>query len=743
MKKTYLFLNILIYILVSTVAGTITAQNARLKVPTGELILENHTIRLELDEQCPSATKPDINFWSLQIQGSKNFQDRKNFVSSAQKPMVSKHSEGFRVTYDQLNLDGKAWNISVSFNFETHNNAFSITGEIKNNVEGWNVVGLVSPIISGIDTKLSAHPLIMPCGVGQKFTQEPTDEKPLDKVSFKGGLAWKYNKGLSVYEVTASYPSRFATMQWCALAGDKGGLYFGSHDDNFSAKSFSVRHNPKNKSLGLAFRHQLVCSTGQQWQMQPVILYPYSGQWHVGADTYRSWFDTAIKMQHTPDWIRNSGGWMLTIMKQQNEEIMWKYDDLDEMVNLSSERGLDVLGLYGWAHGGHDRFYPDYFPDEPMGGESKLKDALKNIRNRGMRSIIYVNGQLIDQNGTSYWGEIGQHITVTKEKGGLDYQKWWKYRDAPARFHGMACLGTDQWYERMLYLAVRANELGADGIIYDQLAVTAPKFCYAHNHGHATPAVVYEQDRYRLLTRIADYMKTLNPDFIIMTEGLSDVVQNSISAFHGYSNGVYVPKQFELDERYNKTAATHIFPEMYKYTFSEMLTTVRNPAPVANRLILNYGTVYGMRQELESRYAADVSYLKEDRIPQIEDYSNIVSKPDLELVTTENPQASKKYMKEIIDFQRAYSDILWHGKYEDEKGFSIKTSSSSVIAKSYVKDKTVGVVVWNTDSKNTASVDIDVPGYRLDFAASPEHVSVKPSESLAPESIRLYVWKKK
>lgn len=716
-------------------------QAARLKVSTGELIFENNTIKLNLNKVCPSATQPDANFWSLQVQGSKNFEEQQNFVSSKQEAVITNTPKGFKISYDQLNLDGKKWNISVVLNFETQNDAFHISAEIKNNVEGYNIIGFVGPIISGIDTQLSKHPLIMPCGMGQKFTKEPTEKEPIDKVSFKGGLAWAYNKQLSQYEITANYPSRFATMQWCALAGDEGGLYLGAHDDSFGAKSFSIRHNPENKTLGLTFRHQLVCSTGNEWKMQNMVLYPYRGQWHVGADSYRAWFDTAIKLQDVPQWAKNSGGWMLTIMKQQNEEIMWNYDDLDEMATLSSERGLDVLGLYGWAHGGHDRFYPDYFPDEPMGGEVKLKRALKNIRDRGMRSIIYVNGQLIDQNGTDYWGEIGKDITVKKANGELDYQKWWKYRDAPARFHGMACLGSDQWYERMLYLAVRANELGADGIIYDQLAVTAPKFCYADNHGHEVPAVVYEQDRYRLLTRIADYMKTINPDFIIMTEGLSDVVMNSVSAFHGYSNAVYVPKQFELDERYDKTAATFIYPEMYKYTFTEMLTTVRNPAPVANRLILNYATVYGMRQELESRYAADVSYLKEDRIPKIEDYSNIVSKPDLDLVTTEDPQASKVYIKKVIDFQRAYSEILWHGKYEDDKGFILQSSSPSVIGKAYTSGNITGIVVWNTGTKEE-TVKVDVPGYRLDYITSPEKVDVKESEALDAESIRLYVWKK-
>lgn len=743
MKKQYLFIISIIVACLSPVRADIQGgndQTARLKIAMGELVFEKNEIKLHLDQVCPSATKPEINFWSVQLQHSIDYSKKLNFVSRDQEPKITNTGNGFQLFYENLILDNKKWNITLSLNFETVGNSFSVTGKIGNKTDDWNVIGFVGPIVSGIETRLSEHALLMPCGVGQKFIQEPTTDNPIDKVSFKGGLAWKYNENQSQYEVSAAYPSRFATMQWCSLAGDKGGLYFGAHDGTYGAKTFSIRYNAKNQTFGLAFKHQLVCLTGQEYDIPPLMIYPYSGTWHAGADFYRSWFDTSMVLQQVPQWARNSAGWMLTIMKQQNEEIMWNYDDLDTMCDISAQRGLDVIGLYGWAHGGHDRFYPDYFPDEAMGGETKLKEALHNIRQRGMRSIIYVNGQLIDQNGTDYWYETGKYITVKKVDGELDAQKWWKYRDSPPRFHGMACLGVDEWYDRMLSLAVKANELGADGIIYDQLAVTAPKYCYADNHEHAVPAIVYAQDRYRLLMRIANYMKTINPDFIIMTEGLSDAVMNSISFFHGYSNGVYVPLQFELDARFDNTAPTFIYPEMYKYTFSEMLTTTRNPAPVNNRLILNYATVYGMRQELESRYAADVSYLKENKIPVPEDYSNIVSKPDVDLVTSEDPIASKKYTKQVIDFQRAYSDILWAGKYEDEKGFTCH-GASSVIAKSYINENTLGVIVWNAGNKHE-QVSVDVPGYKFEYAASPEQIDVDPSSPLAAESIRLYVWKK-
>jgi len=711
-----------------------------LKNSIGSLTYTNDGLQLQTNGICPSSEATGDAVWSVTLQ---NLSDNTKEVVISEKgnvPEVVRSGNGFRLEYDKLNLDGKSWDLKLVLDFSVQDEAFKVTGSIQSQVKDWVVVGFTGPVVNGIKANLATYPLLMPCGLGQKFVQEPTAENPINEVSMKGAQAWNYKKSVSSYEITADYACRFATMQWCAMAGDKGGLYFASHDNAFGSKHFRIRYKPENKTFGLAFMHDLTCFAGESWIIPAQVIMPYEGTWHKGADYYRTWFDSARKLQDVPSWAKNASGWMLTILKQQNNEIMWNYRDLAEMNKLSTERGLDVIGLFGWTVGGHDRFYPDYVPDPAMGGREELVKALSDIRKSGKRSVIYANGQLIDQNGTEYWDKIGKSITVIKRDGTMDYEKWHKYTDAPARYHGIACLGTDEWYERMLSLAMQANELGADGILYDQLAVRPPKYCYAPNHGHSVPAVVYTQDRCRLLERIASYMKTINPDFIVMTEGLCDSELNSISYFHGYENGAYVPLNEEISGRMNGTAPTYIYPEMFKYTFPEMLTTVRNPSPVNNRLILNYATVFGLRQELESRYAADVKYLKENKIPVLEDYTNVTSKPNIDLVTSEDPIASRKYIRQVIDFQRENSDLLWRGKFMDDKGFQI-SGGSDIVAKAYVSGNRMGIVVWNTGIGEEAFT-LNVPGYTFDYATEPGKVTLDPAEKLPSESIRLLVWKK-
>lgn len=698
------------------------------------------------------------------------------FSSKQNAPQFTQMKNGLRLSYAQTSTNPIDLTIDI---VQTDPNSLSMQPSIRNFRTGWVITSFYGPVLNGIKADLRSFPLCMPVGLGQIYRRLPTPAEPLDVLPQKGATPWKWIAGKHRYELISSeelgapsYPSRFATMQWCSFSGKSGGLYLASHDSTFSSKRFRVFYTPDapqstskpGGSMGFAFEHYFTCFPNTSVQLPALVIRSYLGSWHEAAHTYRSWYNTRMQARHIPDWMQTSSGWFLTILKQQNNQIMWNYADVGtRMAEYAQSRGLDIVGWFGWTIGGHDRFYPDYVPDPQMGGEKALMAAIDQLHQKKIRSVLYANGQLIDQDGTDYWGEVGKNITVVQENGKLYAQTWHKYNDAPARHHGMACLATPAWYNRMLSLALQANRLGADGIIYDQLGVTAPCLCYATNHGHSSPAVVYEKDRYALLKRIADTMTSINPKFIVMTEGLCDVELNSVALFHGYCNGVYVPSQSQLTEYVHQTAATSIFPEMFSYTFPEKKITVRNPSPVNNRLTLNYSTAYSLRNELESRYHADVRYLAENRVPVPSDYSNVISKPNIDLVTGEDPVAMKQYTKEVIDFQRKYQRFLWNGTFLDNRGISGKedaesftlNADSSVLAKVFVHKNETAILVWNTSDTRTLSFRLKAkPGFILKEIATPETSAstgktstfdkkrLSQASTLKPQSLCLFVFVK-
>ena len=109
----------------------------------------------------------------------------------------------------------------------------------------------------------------------------------------------------------------------------------------------------------------------------------------------------------------------------------------------------------------------------------------------------------------------------------------------------------------------------------------------------------------------------------------------------------------------------------------------------------DFTLVSHLKNEIECRYLADVRYLKENRIPEIEDYSNVTTKPDLALVRSQDPVAMRNYQKKLADFQDSHKALLKTGRFMDVQGFDFEASHSLSMAKSFVSGRKTGVVVWN------------------------------------------------
>lgn len=624
--------------------------------------------------------------------------------------------------------------LSVDISWSKEGDALVAHAHVKNDNPDYVIKSLEGPIIDGLDYKLEDFNLIMPVGMGEiyrKCPSEPDDKQPMDR-----DVKWKEVHGK--YVISADYPSRNMCMQWLAFASKNRGLYVSSHDSDRKGKVFNVSYTPQDSTFSVSLRHLFTCSPGQEYDVPETRLMAYEGDWHKAADCYKSWFDTCMDYVYEPQWIKDCSGWLLAITKQQNEEVMWNYDEFAEgLSDAAEERGLDIIGLFGWAHGGHDRFYPDYYPDPVRGGEKALRKAIKGIKDRGLRSIMYVNGQLIDQDGTEFWPDTGRFITMVDKNGKLLSETWHKYYDAPARTHGRACFSSDVWRKRMISLAKQAHDYGADGIIYDQLATRQPVFCYGHDHGHTVPAVAVEKDRLDFIKEIRAEMSKIDPEFVVMTEGITDYELGCINIFHGCSFDVYPPDQKAMEERLTGHSGATWFPEMLEYTFPDLIMTVRNPAPVTSRNMSNFTLISHLKNEIECRYMADVRFLKENRTPRIEDYSNVTTKPDLNLVRSQDPVAMRIYQKDLADFQKKHKDLLRTGRFMDTQGLEFEGSHPLAMAKAFTAEGKTGVVVWNISADEPLTYKVQVEGRSLVSSDSPEGL---PTETVPPQSIVLLIF---
>ena len=652
-----------------------------------------------------------------------------------------------RFTYGTLAEGDSRWSVTVVIDERVTPTGKTYAGRIENRADDVMVTAFDGPFFGPVATDPKTTRVYLPDGLGRRVTTFPTGAaklKPLPDMGAKqrnAPVGW-YADAAGRATLTGSfYPSRNMSMQFFAADfADGQGLYAAAHDPDSRTKRPLLRHDGGAGSSDFGFGHRLFLRSGQAWVLPETVFERYTGDWHTAARRYRRWYDGARAVgAATADWAKKTTGQLLVIMKQQNEALFWPYTDLPKLCDVAEANGLDTIGLFGWTKGGHDHLYPDYDPDPKMGGVEALKAGIAEAHRRGIRVYIYANGQLQQVGATDFWTRFGKDNALTHEDGTLVIQNYHKYADIPKYDFALGCLWAKPWHDRMLALAHQAEGFGADGILYDQLGIFAPFACWGKGHGHAAPGYAYAEERPAFLRRITDAIRAKNPRFAVLTEGLHDTILDSISAFHGCETGTYPWSLQEIKER-GKGAKTGLFPELWRYTFPELVTSTRVPSPMSSRTMANYTAAFGMRHDIELRYAPDRAWALEGKVPTRETYGTVVSKPSpFEWLERNRPQAAAGYLKAVNLFQRKHAKYLLTGRFVDDEGFA--ATGGAVIAKRYVAaDGASAVLVWNIGDQPAA---VRVAGLGEPTAvAEPEKGTVAPAAPLAADTLRLYVFGK-
>jgi hypothetical protein len=413
--------------------------------------------------------------------------------------------------------------------------------------------------------------------------------------------------------------------------------------------------------------------------------------------------------------------------------VMWDYlTGIDRLCDLAEACGLGMIGLFGWAHGGHDYLYPDYTPDPLMGGETALRAALARARQRGIRTILYANGIIMDTS-TSFYRECGNEAIMLCENSEPYVSSIRKFHSSTPVTFALGCPGSDCWRGRMLKLAEQANDLGADGILYDQLGVFCA-VCHATDHRHTTPVETYGE-RAGMLREIADCLQEQNPDFVVMTEGIHDTLLDSISFVHGWGCG------FASAGARHNMFGDNSFPALFRVTFPEVPMTQRQPNCVLDRHQANFATVHGIRHEIETRYQPDVRYLLEGTVPDLDAYADCAYyPPDVELMRRTNPEQASRYLANLIAFQQRYAEFFRHGRFLGNQGFAC--DNTTVQANAFAgADGKLAVCVWNP-TELPQPCTVVVPKHNCVECAEPECSAVQSRYPLNPETIRIFIFTK-
>lgn len=654
-----------------------------------------------------------------------------------------------RFVCDRLTDGCQSWDVQVCVEARTDAGGTSYTGRIANNDAGIRVTAFEGPYFERVRLDPADAALYLPQGMGRRVTAFPEagapkippapaeDAENTWENTWQGARWYALRDGRYTFDTGFHPGATGLTMPWMALDSGYGTLYVGAHDPKAQPKRLRLRWTPNERRIEAAFDHRLFLEAGGTWEIPETVCARVAGDWHAAAKRYRAWYDTAREIRTAaPAWTQDVTGWLLVIMRQQNGEAFWKYTDLPLLCDVAARNGLTCIGLFGWTKGGHDHLYPDYEPSDEMGGVAALKAGIAEARRRGIRVCIYANGQLQQVGATEFWREHGERLALVKKDGTRVIQTYHKYRDIPKYAFALGCLYGKPWHDRMLALARQAADFGADGILYDQLGIFAPFACYGTGHGHPAPSFSYAEERPAFMRSIADAMQKTHPGFAVLTEGLHDTILDSTALFHGCEYGV-----FAGDVQAARARATNpkveSFPELWRYTFPELVTTVRLPTPMCTRAQANFAAVFGLRSEIEVRYGPDRAYVLDGKVPTKADYGTVVNVPDLKAMASVPPAVACAGLKAVCDFQRAHAKYLLRGRFVDGEGFSCP--GAALVAKRFVAaDGTSAVCVWNVSDAPVA-VKLECLGAPTAVAAP----GVEPvAGPLAANALRLYTFAK-
>lgn len=639
------------------------------------------------------------NLWKITLKN--NLNGKELAFNPDESVKLTKNENVLEFVKDNFTTENTSIPVKVEFAISVKDDAFCFSGFLKSDSKEWQIKDVLYPDFSGIKINDKNVKIYWPNSLGECF----------DNPQQFGSKAFEY-------------PGTNGSMAWFSINSPDAGLYVGCHDSLRGSKKFTLTFNDPEKLFNTDISFPVY---DDEFTVPEVMIKPYSGSWHNGSKFYRGWYDKNFKLASVSQWTRDNAGLMLTILKQQNGSVMWNYEDVDKLCDIGEKLNIKLIGLWGWGVGGHDHLYPNYTPDNLLGGRQELEVAIKRAHTRGFKVIVYSNGTIMDAS-TDFYLHNGIETILLNERKQPHVEYYLKHSNTTPVIQVMACPGSVLWRNTIMNLALNAKSLGVDAFYIDQVGVRGPLMCYSKNHDHSTPQEAFTKYRVQMMHDIRNKMKEIDPEFSIITEGTVDELLTDIDVFHGLGPG--------------STITPNAFPEMFRYTFPESIIIQLNSSPANDRYNANYATVYGLRHEIMSRYEADAEYLKSGIIPTRESYSEcfVNDPPVLSTMNKVSALEVTSYTHDLLQFENDNASFFRNGKFIDEDG--IEVSGDDILAKGFINGGKMGVVVWNKNLLEKRNFSVSVPGYNLVKSTEPKDLEVGASSPLNANSIRLLIFEK-
>lgn len=507
-------------------------------------------------------------------------------------------------------------------------------------------------------------------------------------------------------QMTAAYPTRGTAAgvsgsmaaNCYAYWNDTEGVYFGSHDPSFQDTGHSLRLYPdgngKFTRLESGFQKFPHVFNGETWTNTANVIAPYTGSWHKTSDLYKNWARTWWEHRESPEWVRKMTGWHRVIMKSQYGEYHFKYSDLNDRIKKVGESvGCNVIFPFGWWQEGMDHGNPDYSSNHEEGGDAAWKQAIEDYKKSGGKILLYFNGKLIDRESDFYKQGKAKGLTYL-DNTGAELTEQYRFTgngsflgSYDARTFCVADTRSKLWRDKLIEMADRARNLGANSVFYDQLGYAEAVTNWDRSREFPVPNHFVIADKAKALKEIRDHNAKHDPEFALGTEWLTDATSN-------YCDYIHI---------YQQTAGPNSFIDWFRYTFPEVIISdreIRDDNDIPRRV--NNTVLKGLRNDIEI-------YRCRGLIDETPIY--------------------QAYLAKINTIKNKYPELLLDGTYRDTQGFT--STNPEIEARAFVKGNSMAIVATRTTAGEPTETVVDVPGYRFREAATVGGAKVKADGSRA------------
>ena len=588
------------------------------------------------------------------------------------KPAVSQKADTVWIDYD--GIGGKAFKLSLKV--WAADGAVHFGAELQNNEPHTIIRELQYPLIGSL-TLPEGYKLITTHTGGQLF------DDPVAKIANVDTRALYMTPAQKFRQYDLQYP-RNAASNCFAFVGESDGLYFGSHDPSLQQTWHGLRVYPSSPiglqtsdftELEAGFYRYPNAMCGDKWSNDATVVVPYKGDWTQTCRIYRSWAESWWQHAPVPKWVQDMTGWQRIIFKHQYGEYLRSYEDLPSRIAKAGESvGCNAVLAFGWWKEGMDNGYPNYSPDDSQGGDPAWKQAIADYRKNGNRLLLYFNGRLIDVESDFYRNGGGPRV-ANKDNTGREFTEHYKFTGEgttlgyyDSRTFTIADMSKREWRDQLIRWADRAMSLGADAVFYDQLGVAEEFPNWDRSREYPVQDIYTGRYKADALQEIRDHIKSIDPEFALGTEWLSDCTSR-------FCDFVHIVEFTALPES---------FPEWFRYTFPEVIWSdrcVRDDNDVPRRV--NNTLLKGLRNDIEVFRCRGLI----DETP-----------------------VYQAHLAKVNAIRHEFPQLLLEGRYTASDGFSC--SNPAIVARSYSTSDSMAVVATYTGEGRQSAV-ISAPGHTL------------------------------